>query len=321
MGLDLALVAVGLLALVAGGETLVRGAVALATRAGLSPMVIGLTLVGFGTSTPELVTSLQAARAGSDGIALGNVVGSNIGNILLILGLAAAFAPVAVDPAAFRRDGAVLIAASVLLTALVAMNGGLDRTAGWIFVGLLAAYLGGTLWQETRRPTPAAHVYEGEAATHPAPGDSVGLAAGLVVFGLAATIFGAGWLVDGAIGIASAAGVPEAVIGLTVVAIGTSLPELATTVVAVRKGETDVALGNVVGSNIFNIFGILGITAIVSPLTAPAQIARVDIWVMLAATLLLLVVARTGWRVGRAEGAAMILAYAVYIGALALLSA
>lgn len=304
------LVVAGLAGLVIGGELLVRGAVSAAKGFGISPMVIGLTLVGFGTSTPELVTSLQAALSGSPGIAMGNVVGSNIGNVLLILGIAVLLAPIAVDPAALRRDGAAMILATLLCLGAV-LAGAIPRITGAGFLLALAGYLAFTLWSE-RRSAAAAPVYAGQAEAVPGPEMRLGLA--LAVVGLAVTILGARALVTGAVQIAQAVGLSETVIGLTIVAIGTSMPELVTSVIAVRRGQGEVALGNVLGSNIFNILGILGVTALVSPLAVPPEIIRADIWVMSAAAVLLVVFARTGWRLGRREGAVMLGGYAAYMG-------
>ncbi|MEQ8965734.1 MAG: calcium/sodium antiporter [Azospirillaceae bacterium] len=307
----------GFALLLAGGELLVRGAVATASRLGVSPLVIGLTLVGFGTSTPELVTSLEAAFAGSPGIALGNVIGSNIANILLILGLAAVLAPIACKPAAFRRDGAVLVAASVIAAGIVAA-GAVGRFAGAALIALLVVYTVATLIAERRRPDAAGEVYAEEAAAVAEP--KLGLVAGIVValVGIAVTILGARLLVSGATELALAAGISETVIGLTVVAVGTSLPELATSVIAAIKRQGDVAFGNVVGSNIYNILGILGVTAVVHPLDVPARLAGTDVWVMLGATGLLVAVTVTGWRITRAEGAGLMAIYAGYIAWLAI---
>lgn len=311
--MDAVLVLTGLAGLIVGGEMLVRGSVSAAKSFGISPLVIGLTLVGFGTSTPELVTSLQAALSGSSGIAIGNVVGSNIGNILLVLGIAAAIAPLTVEPQAFRRDGTVMLAATGLCLAAV-LTGDIGRVAGVALVASLAAYLGATLWSELRmRPTPAAAVYEAEAEAVPGPDYPVGLSVGIALVGLAITILGARFLVAGAVSIAQAAGISETLIGLTIVAIGTSTPELVTSVIAVRKGQGEVALGNIIGSNIFNILGILGVTALVQPMVVPVEILRLDIWVMCAVTLILIAFARTGWRISRREGVVFLLGYAVYL--------
>ncbi len=281
----------------------------------MPPLVIGLTLVGFGTSAPELVTSLQAALTDAPGIAIGNVVGSNIANILLILGLAALMQPIAVDPVAFRRDGTVLALATLAAIAL-ALGDAVGRLAGLGLVAALAVYLVVAL--RAGRASPAAPVYEAEADYAPAAGRPAWQLALLFLAGLAATLLGARALVAGATALARDLGVSEAVIGLTIVAIGTSLPELATSVTAARKGEAEVAFGNVVGSNIFNILGILGVTALVRPLEMPARIAGFDAWVMGAATLALVAAAMTGRRIRRAEAAGFLALYAAYLAALAL---
>ena len=295
---------VGLVGLLLGGEALVRGAVSIAERFRISPMVIGVTLVGFGTSTPELVTSLQAAFAGAPGIAVGNVIGSNIANILLILGGAAALSPIVVKAHEFRRDGAALVVGTLIGTALI-LTGQIGLVGGGLLVAALIAYLVFTLANGAQEDAP-----EDTVAMHP------GLAALFVIGGLAITIFSAGLLVDGAVDIAARLGVSEAVIGLTIVAVGTSLPELVTSIAAARKGQSALALGNVLGSNLFNLLGILGITALVHPLEVPAEILAFDIWVMLAATAALCLVAITGWRVTRGEGVALVAAYAAYLAAL-----
>ncbi len=306
----------GFVLLVVGGEALVRGAVATATRLGLSPLFIGIALVGFGTSSPELVTSLQAAFAGSPGIAVGNVVGSNIANILLILGIGALLLPVICEPKAFYRDGTVVGVSAVLLAGVV-MVGHLDRWTGLAFVAALLAYIAFTFIKESRSPDEAAAIHEAEAAL-PLGDMPIGLplALAFAIGGIALTIFGAKLLVDGAIELAATAGISEAVIGLTVVAVGTSLPELVTAVVAALKKHGDVAFGNILGSNIYNTFGILGITAAVHPLDVPFEIIEFDIWVMLAATVMLLFFAVSGWQVSRREGAVLLGLYVVYLGIL-----
>ena len=299
------LIAAGFVLLVAGGEALVRGAVGAARRLGMSPMLIGLTLVGFGTSTPELVTSVQAALAGSPGIAVGNVVGSNICNILLILGVAAAVMPIAVKRREIQRDGAAVTAATVLGIVLI-LSGWLGRGAGLVMVAGLVAYLVLAL------KTTEAFAHEDDSAPPP-----LGRSAFYFVGGLALTVLGARLLVQGAIAAATALGVSEAVIGLTVVAIGTSLPELVTSVVAARRGQPEVALGNVLGSNVFNLLGILGVTVIVAPISGSGGIAPLDLWVMAGATLTLVWVSVTGWRITRAEGGGLVAAYFAYLGWLA----
>jgi cation:H+ antiporter len=304
---------IGLVLLLGGGEALVKGSVAAARRLGVSPLLIGLTLVGFGTSTPELVASLRATQIGAPGIAIGNVVGSNIANILLILGLAAVIFPLATTKEAFRRDGAVLIGVSMLMLAVVLL-GVISRGAGLAFLGLLAAYTIYTYRAERRTHDAAARVHEAEAEDA-MPGRELPLWAGLLlaVGGIAAVVFGADLLVGAAIEIARAAGLSEAVIGLTLVAVGTSLPELVTSAMAAVRRHADVAFGNILGSNIFNILGVVGLTAAVSPLSVPPEIAAFDVWIMIAAALLLVLFAATGWRVERWEGGAFLAAYAGYL--------
>ena len=304
--------AIGLVLLLGGGEALVRGSVAAASRLGVSKLLIGLTLVGFGTSMPELVASLQAALAGSPGVAVGNVVGSNIANILLILGVSTVILPIATTREAFRRDGTILIAASLLLVA-VALGGSLGRGVGSAFLLLLVAYTVFSYFSETRGGGAAADLHAAEADEVAAPGMSLPVGVGLALAGIVAIVFGASLLVGAAIEIAREVGISEAVIGLTMVAIGTSLPELATSVVAAIRRHGDVAFGNIVGSNVFNILGIAGITAVVTPIEIPGQIVVFDIWVMLAAAVLLVIFAVTGWRVSRREGAVFLAAYALYL--------
>ncbi|MDJ1007588.1 MAG: calcium/sodium antiporter [Paracoccaceae bacterium] len=311
--LTFGLIVAGLVGLVVGGELLVRGAVSAARAFGISPLVIGLTLVGFGTSTPELVTSLQAALAGSPGIAFGNVVGSNIGNVLLILGIAAFVAPIVVNPAALKRDGAVMILATLLCLGAVLL-GEVGRAAGVFLVAALVFYLTATLVVERRRRgSPSGALYEAESEAVPGPDHTMAVSLVLAASGLAITILGARLLVTGAVSAAGAVGLSEAVIGLTVVAIGTSMPELVTAIIAVRKGQGDVALGNVIGSNIFNILGILGLTAIVQPMSVPPEIIRLDIWMMAGTAVLLVLFARTHWQIGRAEGAGLLGLFGAYL--------
>jgi cation:H+ antiporter len=310
------LLASGLVLLLAGGEALVRGAVAVAHRLGMSPVVAGLVIVGFGTSSPELVTSLTAALSNAPALAVGNVVGSNICNILLILGVTAALFPVEIDRRAFVRDGGVLAGATALAVAVV-LVGTVARPVGLALVAAVVAYVVYTYLAERRAHSPAEVVYSEEAELKSGP--TLGLWAGLGVAlaGVVAVVVGADLLVDAATTLARAAGVSEAVIGLTIVALGTSLPELATAVMAGLKRQTEVAFGNVVGSNIFNILFILGTTAVVTPVAVPPEIVRFDIWVMLAATLALFVVVVSGFRITRREGFALLAAYTLYIGVLA----
>ncbi len=317
----------GLVLLVIGGELFVRGAVQIAERIGVSPLLIGLTLVGFGTSTPELVTSVKASLAGSPGIAVGNIVGSNIANILVILGLAALITPVAVGRGALRRDGTIGAAVALAFTG-VSIFGTLDRAVGTLFVAGLIAYIA-FAWREESRGEPD-HTAAFEKAqafeeVHPsglhatnasAPGagwGGIALSAGFAFGGLALVVLGGGLLVDGAVALARGLGVSETVIGLTIVAVGTSMPELVTSVIAAMRRHADVALGNVLGSNIYNILGIGGATALLAPTTVPEAIVAYDVWVMVGASALLLLLGRTGWRIGRREGAALLALYVAYV--------
>jgi cation:H+ antiporter len=311
MLVDIALVLAGLLLLFLGGEGLVRGGVALAERLGLSKLLIGLTVVAFGTSTPELLVSVNAAQNGTPDIALGNVVGSNIANILLIAGLSALIAPILDWKRTIVRDALVMVFASLALMALT-HGAAIGRLEGAVFLGVLITYLAATYWMEQRERTRS--VYAEEAAEFEGVAlQSPWIAGGFVLGGIAALMFGADLLVDGAVSMARLFGVPDAVIGLTLVAIGTSLPELATSIVAALRRHSDVVLGNVIGSNIFNILAILGITAIIAPIPVSERFRLVETPVMLgvAVVTVLLLVALRRWN--RVVGAAMLAAYAVYL--------
>lgn len=302
MLIDTALVGLGLVLLFFGGDLLVRGAVALAARLCVPPLLIGLTIVGFGTSMPELLVSLNAAFAGLPDIAVGNVVGSNTANILLILGLALLVAPLPTRLPGIGRDLIVMLASAVLL-ALVAMGG---RVAGWhglLFLALLAAYL---VYGAIRG--------RAQGAEDADSGSSMALwqMLGFIAAGLAALVFGADFLVDGATSLARGMGISDAVIGLTVVAVGTSLPELATSVVAAFKRQPEIAVGNVVGSNIFNILGILGLTAAITPVPVAPQMAAFDIPVMVVVSLAIAVLLTVRRRVPQWAGLGLLAAYGWY---------
>lgn len=315
--MDILLLLGGLVLLALGGELLVRGAVRLAERMGVSPLLIGLTLVGFGTSTPELVTSVQASLIGSPGIAVGNAVGSNIANILLILGLSALVFPVRVGSAALKRDGGLVVAAAAVLV-VIGWTMPLDRLVGAGFVTGLVAYLVYAWRQEraaTNGHTAAYEKAEAFEGTHPnlhAAG-AAWTAVLLALGGLVLVVFGGRLLVDGAVGIARYFGISETVIGLTIVAIGTSMPEFVTSIVAAVRRQSDVAIGNILGSNIYNILGILGLTALIAPTAIPAEIARFDNLVMLAVSVMLFAFAWTGLRIGRREGGALLAGYVLYV--------
>lgn len=310
--MTLLLVLAGLALLTLGGELLVRGAVNSARELGLSPLLIGLTIVGFGTSLPELVTSLFAAFRDAPGIAIGNVVGSNTANILLILGVSALIAPLAVRPQAFWREGSAL-AVSMIACTVVVLHGHLSQLTGVILVTLLVAYLVWAYVNERNSRGAQATMHQHMAASAAPRRRRLGIGLGLTIIGISLTIVGARLLVEGAVDLARSWGASEAVIGLTVVAIGTSMPELVASAVAAFRGHPDVALGNVIGSSIYNVLGILGLTAIIHPIDVPAEIMRLDIWVLVAATVVALLFLRSGWRLRRWEGGVLLAAYVGYI--------
>lgn len=314
MTLAILYLALGLVLLYYGAEALVRGSSSLALRLGLSPLVIGLTVVAFGTSSPELVVSLKAGLAGQGNISVGNVVGSNICNLGLILGLCALVTPVATTSQIVRMDIPIMIAVTAFATFLLS-NGTLTRTEGTLLATLLLAYVIFSIRLARRQPADALGAEFGEAVKVSKRGLAVDLL--MVAGGLVLLVFGARFLVDGAVIIARAFGWSEALIGLTVIAIGTSLPELATSLVAAVKKEADIALGNIVGSNIFNLLGILGITAMVTPL-AESGISLIDYAVMAVFALVLWPMAYHQKRITRLEGAILLAGYAAYVSWLVL---
>lgn len=302
-----AIMAGGLVLLTAGAEALVRGAVSLANRIGMPPLLTGITVVGFGTSMPELLVSLNAALTGSPAIAVGNVVGSNTANILLIVGAAAVISPIAARIANLPRDLAVMLLAAMAIAGL-GWLGMVSRPSGMVMIAVLAAYL---VWSVATMKDGTAR--DAEPDDNLSRRDPAWLMVTLIAGGLAGLFVGADLLVRSATDIARTFGISEAVIGLTIVAVGTSLPELATSVVAAFRRHSEVALGNVVGSNIFNILGILGVTAIVAPVPVDPQMARFDIPLMVAVSLAFAILLLTAGRVMRFAGAAMLAAYAAYI--------
>ncbi len=306
-------IGLGLVLLLVGGELLVRGAVASARLLGVSPLLIGLTLVGFGTSTPELVTSVTAALNGSPGIAVGNVVGSNIANILFILGLSAVIYPLAVNPRGFRRD-AIMLSVATLVCLGVVLYGHVGMLVGVAFLASLLVYVVLVYLHEKRAPDEAAVVAEHRAQDARRGPRQLALSLAMAVGGIAITIYGARFLVDGSISLAKNLGVSDTIIGLTIVAVGTSMPELVTSVMAALRKHADVAYGNIVGSNIFNMLFILGSTSIIRPIDIPPQIASFDVWVMLAATGFLVYFARTGATLQRWEGWVLLGSYVAYTG-------
>jgi cation:H+ antiporter len=336
---DVGSIVVGLVLLVAGGELLVKGAAGLAARLGMSPLVIGLTVVAFATSAPELAVTVGSTLSGEPDLAVGNVVGSNIANVLMILGASAVILPLLVKVQLVRVDIPFMVAFSVLFL-LLAVDGGLSRADGLILFVLLILYIAVAVILSRREAranglggpgaaiatasagrmgqgggTDTATLPEAVAEEAEVPHGSLLHDLGFVIIGVVLLVAGATILVRGATGIATAFGVSELVIGLTVVAVGTSLPELATSIVAVRRGQRDLAVGNVVGSNIFNIGAVAGLAAIISPtgLPVPQSAVALDIPLMIAAAVVLIPLAFTRSVISRWEGALMLGLYLSYL--------
>ncbi len=301
MATSIFLIVIGLIGLALGGELLVRGAVGIAKAMGLSNLLTGVIIVGMATSMPELVTSVEAARAGSPEIAWGNIVGSNISNTLLILGATALVAPIVLTGLG-RRDAAVALGASALLVGLALWQVG----ALWIGAALLVLLTVYIIWRLN-------HPRVADADEEDLSIPNLPVAIPLFIVGLGALVLGGGWLVDGAIDIATVAGVSETVIGLTVVAVGTSLPELAASVAAAFRGKPGLAIGNVVGSNIYNIFLIGGATMLMAPLPLPTEIQGVQSVILLASAAALWALLWAGKTIGRVMGGVLLLAFTGYV--------
>ena len=314
--MDFLLIIVGLVLLLGAGDALVRGAVALSLRLGVPAIIVGATVVAFGTSAPELLISVQAALEGSPGIALGNVVGSNIANVWLVLGIPALISPIAGCGKDAHRNLWFMLAATAIFTALI-MPGTILWWGGLVLLSTTALMVADSVRHSLSART------NGEAAEDLAELEAVDphmarwKIAALIGVGLIGLPLGAQFLIDGARGVAEAFGVSETVIGLTIVAVGTSLPELATSVMAALRQQADVAIGNVVGSNIFNLTFIIGSAAMVGPMAVPGELLSRDIWVMIAATLTLVPFVLLGRRICRLTGSVYVLLYAGYIAALA----
>lgn len=310
------LIAIGIVLLIAGGEILVRGSVGLARKIGVSDLFIGAVLVGFGTSAPELVASLNAVSADSSGIAVGNVLGSNIANVLLVLGITALIYPIVTHPTALMRDGFFMLASAVALGTLIYLNGFSSRVTGFILFGSLILVIIISFFSDrasSGTETPAEmHREEAELLDGHLPLIySIPMALG----GLIGIIIGADFLIDGCIRLARQIALSETVIGITIVAIGTSLPELATCTIAALKKKPDVALGNVLGSNTFNVLGILGATTSIMPFNIPMDQINLsrDLGALALSVLFLLLFAFTGKRLARWEGALLLLGYLIYM--------
>lgn len=307
---DVGFALAGFVLLFLGGESLLRGAVGLAQRFGVSTLFIGVVVVGFGTSAPEFLVCLEAALRGQDDLTIGNIVGSNIANVMLIVGVAAAIRPVMTRPSILRRDGMAMLLASVLLVGL-ALHGGVDRWIAAIMLALLAGFL--TYCARCERRGDCDGVYTEEVEEMGSAPRAIWLGLVIAAVGIAGLVAGSNLLIRGATGIATHYGVSEAVIGVTLVALGTSLPELATVFVAAMRKHGDVALGNVLGSNVFNVLGMLGLTSLIEPVSISPAFLSVDVWVMLGVSVLLLIFMTTGHRVTRGESGVLIAGYALYV--------
>jgi cation:H+ antiporter len=347
MPISILMATVGLLFLLGGGEVLLRGAASLATGLGLSPLLIGLTVVAAATSMPELVVTVTSGIEGVPDLGVGNVIGSNIANILLVLGTAAVICPIATRPEHVLRDGMVLLIATVLFTAF-AFTSTVGRLEGSLMLVALVLYLVFSYYSDRRingkrssdraarnrdaadqsdagsdspsqcsapgaDPTPDTALQEDACVAERPARFGWMMAVVFIVTGVGALVGGSHLLIGGAIDIARALGVSEAVIGLTLVAVGTSLPELATAIVAGIRRHSEIALGNVIGSNLFNLLLVLGVLGLIIPFQVAPEMLSFDIWVMVGAVVVLLPVMMTGWRIGRREGAVFLLAYGVYV--------
>lgn len=302
------MVLAGLVGLYVGAEGLVRGASSFAFRLGITPLVVGLTVVAFGTSAPELVVGLF----GTDDVAVGNILGSNVANLALILGAAALVEPIEIKARAVRRDLPVMVAATLLFVA-VSFNGTLSRIDGSILLAAMVVYLSYTFFEARRDMEQFEDVVGGDVDAL-APDKRSGLQnAVMLVGGIAFLALGAKWMVDGSIVIAQHLGVSQLVIGISVVALGTSLPELATALVAAYRDEADISVGNVIGSNIFNLLFVVGILAVVGNLVVDEAALNIDLWVMLGVSIGIWPLLRTGHVLSRLEGLLLLAIYAGYM--------
>ena len=303
---EIGMIIAGLIALYAGAEGMVKGSSSVALNLGITPFIVGLTVISFGTSAPELLVSIL----GTDGIAVGNVLGSNVANLALILGVTALIKPVDVQPRTLHRDIPIMVGATVLFLA-VAIDGTLGRVDGLILLGGMALYFVYTFFEARRdmdrsEATIAREIQESEFRVYRWP-----VAVVMTIAGVAALALGAKWMVDGAIVVADYLGVSDLVIGISIVALGTSLPELATSAVAAFRDEGDISIGNVIGSNIFNLLLVLGVVAVIGDVIVDADALRIDIWVVLVVSVALWPLLRIGEGLQRRDGFILL---AVYVG-------
>lgn len=318
MGMNLTILLwflIGLVVLVGGAELLVRGASRLAALLGLAPLVIGLTVVAFGTGSPELAISLRAGIAGQPDLSLGNIIGSNLFNILLILGISALITPLVVSKQLIRLDVPILIGISIV-TLLFGLNGNIGKMEGALFTGGIVAYIVFLLRMSRREEkVPQSEVSEIAGSQKRQDNHRWIMDVAYIVVGLILLVMGANWLVDSSVVMAQAFGVSELIIGLTVVAAGTSLPEVATSVIASLKGERDIAVGNAIGSSIFNILAVLGLTAVTAPegIRVSPGVLRFDLPVLIVVSLACLPIFFSGHRIDRWEGFLFLGYYAAYI--------
>jgi len=300
---NILLIIAGFVLLFLGGELLLRGSIALAKRFQLSNLLIGAVVIGFGTSTPELSASISAALKGAPDIALGNVIGSNTANVFLIAGMAGLLCPLKIPYANVHRDVVMMVVSSVMLVVMMWFET-LDMITGVIFLLTLAGYI---IWSFQSSDDDC----DNEAIS--AKTYSTGMAFVLLAVGIATLTGGAALLVDGVIGVARRFGISEAIIGLTVVAVGSSLPELATAIISSIQKQSEMVLGNIIGSSIFNVLAILGVTALIQPIPVSPQMMAFDVWVMIAATLLLTLLIVMGIKIGRRIGSLMVIGYLSYV--------
>lgn len=311
--MDVVLLILGLLILIVGGELLVRGAVGLSSAMKISPLVIGMTVVSFGTSAPELLVSLQSALDGNPGIAIGNVVGSNIANLALVLGLTVLIFPIVAEKQTKKIDYPMMMVATILFC-LLSMNLMIDRWEGFLFMAIIVIY---TIWMirssrksEKSKDNELVKTEEFDASEVK---DRPALSIGLLLVGLVALYFGSEWFVSGASNISKTLGLSDSVIGVTVVAFGTSAPELVASIMAAVKKQSDISVGNLIGSNIFNVFAVLGVTSAVKPVQVDQEVLQFDYMWMLGVALLMIPVLYLGDKIGRFKGAILVLFYVVYI--------
>lgn len=303
----------GLVLLISGGELLIRGAMTVADKLHISPFLSGLIIVGFGTSIPELIVSVNAIINNNSDVALGNIIGSNIGNIGLIIGTCGLISPLEFKQSALKRDTIVLLG-SVLLLMVMGLTGQFSIISGLIMLSALFTYLGFTIYQEKHKNTPSHKLHQDEGAALQNIPQKTWLVIISIVLGIIFLMLGAQWFVNGATIIATELGLSEALIGLTLIAVGTSLPEFTISIIAVLRKRMDVAVGNVVGSNIFNILGILGISSLISPISFTGRFATFDQWALLIISLVLTLFILFSHSIGRLKSTFFLCFYIAYVG-------